>query len=394
MRIIIANDTYYPNVDGCSYFSQRLAHYLKENGHTVLVIAPGKTRHTEYSLHDGIPIFGLYSLPVLFHKDYRFSPPIFIKGKILSAMKEFKPDIVHVQGHFYIERTVAAIARKLRIPVIGTNHFMPENLSHYVHTLHAPDIAEKWVISFLWRDFRKVFEKLDLITTPTKTAAAMLQKIRLSKAAIPLSCGVDLKKFNPKNDGRYLVTRYHMRNKPILLCVARLAPEKNIDFVMRAFALAVKKVPMQLALVGGGMERKNLEELARDLGIDGCVTFTGFLPDEDLPNIYTTATAFVVAGSVELQSLVTMEAMASGLPVIAANKLALPELVHHGKNGFLFELDDVCLLANYMERIVSNEPLRRRMSEASLATAKSHDIRKTIRQFEKLYESLITAYRV
>ena len=407
MRIIIANDTYYPNVDGCSYFSQRLAHYLKKRGHSILVIAPSRTRHTEYFSHDGIDIFGLYSLPTLFHKAYRFSPPFFIKKKISAAIQTFRPDVIHVQGHFYIENAVVDVARELRIPVMGTNHFMPENLSHYAH---APKIVEAWIIKLMWSGFRSVFEKLEVVTAPTKTAARILHDIGLNKKVIPISCGVDLQKYNPQagaprgrsiglaslrlglNNGDYLRKRYHLPNKPLLLCVGRLAPEKNIDCILRAVAAIAaavsKKIPIHLVVAGGGLERKNLEKLAARLDIADSVTFTGFVPDEDMPNLYAISTAFAVAGTVELQSLVTMEAMASGLPVVAANALALPELVHHGENGYLFSPNDVAGIAEYFSRIFSDHALAKRMGQKSLQIAKAHDINITIASFEKIYESL------
>ena len=91
--------------------------------------------------------------------------------------------------------------------------------------------------------------------------------------------------------------------------------------------------------------RSDLETLVRHLGMKDRVTFLGYLRDEDVPRLYHLADLFVIAGLVELQSIVTMEAMASGLPIIAANAMALPELVHHGENGFLFAEDDAHALA-------------------------------------------------
>ena len=183
--------------------------------------------------------------------------------------------------------------------------------------------------------------------------------------------------------------RYKIPRKPILLYVGRLDKEKNLDLVIKASALAFGHVDFHLVIAGTGAEKNRLNKLAKNLGIEDHITFTGFVPDEDLPNLYAMAKCFVNAGTAELQSIVTMEAMATGLPIIAANAVALPELVHNGENGFLFEADDDNALAKYIERIFLDEPLRVRMGKESLNIIAEHDISKTINAFEEIYKTLL-----
>jgi glycosyltransferase involved in cell wall biosynthesis len=102
--------------------------------------------------------------------------------------------------------------------------------------------------------------------------------------------------------------------------------------------------------------------------------------------------SYPFAGVAELQSIVTMEAMASGLPVIAADAMALPELVHHGENGFLFPVDDARALASAALAILSNEPLRRQMAKKSLEIVKAHDINKIVEQYEMLYARMLASH--
>lgn len=386
MRILIGADTYYPNVDGASYFTQRLATQLKKRGHEILVIASSPTRHTALFSHDGVDCLGIFSLPTIVHKDYRFSPPFFIKDKIRAAIQNFKPDVVHIQSHFMISRTVAKVAQELGIPLVATNHFMPENLLHYGN---LPERVEKQLAKLAWKDFCSVFKKISIVTTPTKTAADVLKNNGLLQPAIALSCGIDLKRFNPKNSGEYLRERYKIPNVPVLLSVGRLAPEKNVDQTIEAFSLLPNQLKAHLVIVGNGTERERLEHLAENLGIKDKVTFTGFVPDEDMAAIYSLAHVFVTAGEAELQSLVTMEAMASGLPVIAIRAVALPELVHENENGFLFEPGDVTSFSSYIERLFTDDALHSNMSQKSLEIIGKHDIEKTIPTFEKLYEQAI-----
>lgn len=387
MKILIAADTYYPNIDGASYFTQRLAKGLADRGHTILVVAPGRELRSGYSTHNGVRMFGVRAVPIFFHKDYKFSLPFFLKSLLRPIVKNFNPDVVHIQGHFFVERAVMRVVQELGIPVIGTNHFMPGNLLPFAH---LPASLEEKMKRYMWNDFLSVFRGLPIVTAPTRTATSILKDIGLPQEALPISCGMNLKNFSASHDGSYLKKKYNLPDKPLLLSVCRLATEKNVDWIIKAAAITMKRTPLHVVIAGNGMERGRLEALVDDLGIRNNVTFLGYVTDEDLPYLYPLATTFVMAGTEELQSLVTMEAMASGLPVIAVNALALPELVHHDENGFLFESGDVASLAEYMYRIFSDPALRQKMSEESTRRIQAHDIAKTMVQFEKLYTSLLS----
>jgi len=385
MRIMIAAEDYYPNIDGSSYFSQRLAHYLKQKGHTILVIAPGRKTKSYFFSHDKINIFGVRSLPVLFYKGFRFGMPFLIQREIEKTTKQFRPDIVHIQGHLYICRAVTRIAKELGIPLIATNHFMPENILHY---LHLPDTAENIAKKIAWKQFKNVFSKADIVTTPTKTAVHILKKIGLKNYIIPISCGIDFTIFNPRHNGEYLKEKYSIPNKKILLYVGRLDKEKNLNALIYAYNLMARQSDIHFVIAGIGKKRESLEMLSLKLGLKNRITFTGFVTNDDLPYLYAISHCFIIAGIVELQSIVTMEAMATGLPVIAVNALALPELVRHGENGFLFKLNDIRSIAEYIKKIFSDDGLRKQMSLKSLEFIKAHDISNTIHHYELLYRAL------
>lgn len=383
MKILIATDTYYPNVNGASYFTQRLAFSLKERGHSILVIAPSRRARHEFYNYKGIDVCGIRSIPVFVYKNFRISPPFFIKKTIKKALTEFVPDVVHLQGHFFVGKTVLSVAQDMDIPTVGTNHFMPENLLHY---FHLPGAAREYLRLWSWKQFCSIFRKIDVVTTPTRTAARLLKEIGFPKYVYPISCGIDLRKFNPQNNGEYLKRRYAIPDKNILLSVGRLDKEKNIDLVLQALPLVRENIDFHFIIAGIGAEKRHLEQLVDRLDLAQYVTFTGFVPDEDLPNLYSIADCFIIAGTAELQSIVTMEAMASGLPVIAVRAMALPELVHNGENGYLFEPGDIFGIANCITRIFSNKSLRKEMTRRSLDMIRKHDIAEIITRFELLYE--------
>ena len=386
MKILIATDTYYPDVNGAAYFTYRLATTLAKRGHNVFVMCPSRLSKNTVLNGKGVTIYGIRSIPFPLYRNFRISP-LFISRTIRRAVKQVSPDIVHIQNHFLIGKEALSAAKRLGIPVIGTNHFMPENLLHY---LHLPGIAERWAQKLAWREFVRVFGQLDFVTTPTKTAAALLKEAGLNKDVVPISCGIDLERFSPTNDGSYLKRSFAIPiNKPVLLYVGRLEKEKRIDLILRALSDILRVTNVHLVLAGTGTEKRKLEVLTDRLGIQKAVTFTGFVPDKDLQNIYRIADLFVTAGIAELQSIVTMEAMASGLPVVAVNAMALPELVHDGENGYLFSDGDSQMLAEKAIAILSNQTMRAEMSKRSLEIIKDHDINKTIEKYASIYDEIV-----
>jgi len=355
----------------------------------VLVIAPGMSIWTKTTNINGINVFGLSSFPIFIYKGFRWPLALFARKDIEKAVLEFSPDVIHIQDHFFIGGTLAKFAKKSGIPIVGTNHFMPENLTHY---LHLPKKFEKAVSKTGWRYFRMIYGMLDMVTSPTETAVQLLNRVGLTKKAVAISCGIDLKRFNPSNDGAAIRAKYLLPTVPTLLYVGRLDKEKNVDVLLQAFSSIISKIDAHFVVAGKGAEKERLTELAKSLGIADKVTFTGFVNDSDLPYIYRIADCFVIGGIAELQSIVTMEAMASGLPVIAVNAMALPELVNHEKNGYLFDIKEKEILAEYMFKILSNPSLQQEMAQNSLKFIQKHDIENSLSAYEKIYQDVLAAH--
>jgi glycosyltransferase involved in cell wall biosynthesis len=269
---------------------------------------------------------------------------------------------------------------------MGTNHFLPENVVHHLH-LSAKKAFQ--VERLLWARFVKIYNHMYFVTAPTATAARLTKRPGLAKDVIPISSGVDLCRFHPGADASEIRNKYAIPYRKTLLCVGRLDQEKRVEVAIQAMPDIVKRVDAHLVVAGKGKLRGRLEALACRLGINDRVTFLGFLPDDDLPKLYCLGDIFVMPGVAELQSSATMEAMASGLPVIAADAKALPELVHHGENGFLFPQDDARELALAAARILSEEQLRNRMAKKSLEMIQIHDLKKIVERYEALYEQMI-----
>jgi len=139
MKILIASDTYYPDVNGASYFTQRLASMMAKRGHQVSVIAPARKFKDSVYTRDGVTVYGVRSIAIFVYPGFRICPLFLTQKSIEKHVKDISPDIIHIQNHFMIGKGVMKVAEELNIPVVGTNHFMPENLVHY---FHLPKFAE------------------------------------------------------------------------------------------------------------------------------------------------------------------------------------------------------------------------------------------------------------
>jgi glycosyltransferase involved in cell wall biosynthesis len=381
MKILFVSDSYYPHLNGVYYFVCRIGPLLMEKGHKVAVIAPSESIFSSLKKIDGLDVYGLPTVPNLIYPSIRLPILLMLKYRINRIIQSFKPDIIHIQDHFFISKMVVQINRKLKIPIIATNHFMPENFT----VLLPWDNLKPRLENYLWKDFSTVFNQVNLVTTPTETGARLIRP-KLKVDAIAISSGISLERFNPSGNTSKIKEKYGIPDKPVLLYVGRLDPEKHIEEILQSVALAVKKIDFCFLVVGRGTSKTALEQLTNQLGITDKVIFTGFVPDEELPYFYKLGRCFIIASIAELLSLVTLQAMASGLPIIAVDAGALSELVKDKMNGYLYKEGDIPAMIQYIVNIIASDEIYQKMSEKSLEFVQEHDIYKTLESFEKLYQ--------
>ena len=378
LRILIGADTFPPDVNGAANFGSRLAAGLTERGHTVHVEAPAfnGNRGAFLEKHDGAEfvVHRVYSWRWYPHDWLRFVLPWRSQAHAAQILDEVKPDVVHIQSHIVVGRGLARQAAKRGIRVIATNHFMPENIIDHTR---LPYFARKWAIRTAWKDAASTFAFCEAVTSPSRKAADFLETETNLEHVHAISCGIDAALYTPN---------FEPRTENRVIFVGRVSGEKHLEVLMKAIAQIDLGLDVQLEIVGGGDQMNQLKQLTRELGIDERVTFTGYVTDEQLRAALTRATVFAMPSIAELQSIATMEAMASGLPIVAANAMALPHLVHEGENGYLFDPGDAKDLADKLSRVLSlPDSELRRMKEASLRYIAAHDIQRTLSIFEQLY---------
>lgn len=392
MKIVIASDLHYPTINGVATFSRNLARGLAARGHEVLVIAPSQTGKKSKEIDGNHVIVRTVSVPFPFYQNFRIS--LSPAREVKKILLDFDPDVIHIQMLLGIGQATMRYGNKLGIPIVSTNHAMPENLMDNLKLL-APVSRP---INYMLKAYGARFHaKADFITMPTQSAIDMFNENDIvTKSGVPLeavSNGIDLTHFSPGTPHEAIYSRYGIpRGVPTISYIGRLDAEKHVPVLVRAFVRVKRIIPStHLVIVGDGTERVLLENLARELGIEDDVTLTGRVSDEDLQELHRIGTVFAMPSPAELQSIACLEAMASGQPIVAVDAGALRELCQDQRNGYLCEQDDEVMIADGLLAIIADPNLRAAMSRESLAIAHTHDLRTTLERFETIYGSLVKA---
>jgi 1,2-diacylglycerol 3-alpha-glucosyltransferase len=384
MKILIAADLHWPTINGVATFSRNLARGLAARGHEVLVIAPSQTGKS-YEEYDGnYLIKRTVSVPLPFYQNFRIS--LTPQREVRRIIKGFEPDVVHIQMALFIGYAVRSYGLKYEIPIVATNHAMPENLLDNLRML-APLSRP---IAYLMTEYGARFHaKFDYVTMPTAAAMSMFGETKMPAKIEAVSNGIDLSRFTPTTPHPSIYETYNIpTDRRIVSYVGRIDAEKHIDVLLRAFA-KITNDTMHLLVVGSGVEAANLQMLAAELGIAENVTFTGRVSDEDLAELHRVGDVYCMPSPVELQCIAMLEAMASGKPVVAVDAGALKELCQNGVNGILCEKDNVDEIAEAIQKILGDEKLRKTYGKQSLEIAKTHDLTHTLDRFEEIYASVL-----
>jgi glycosyltransferase involved in cell wall biosynthesis len=383
MRIIVVTDQYAPMVGGVPAVTRGLAIGLAQRGHSVTVLAPSASVRGAAAMDGPTSVRYLGSLPWPWYPGMRVARvPFRAIHKYISAAA---PDVVHIHSPVVLGVLANWHAGRTGVPVVYTNHYMPSNFAGTAGD-GSPLLKTwfySWVVGFA--------NRCGYVTAPTETALGLLVERGLQAQARVISNGVDLRKFQPGPPDKALAERYGLRlDRPVILSLGRLSPEKRLDVLLDAAERLTGRG--QLVIVGAGPQEAALKTRAAGQGIAARVTFLGHVPDADLPGIYRLGDVFAISSQAELQSLVTMEAMACGLPVVAADAYALSELVHHGTNGFLFSVGKDAELASCLDALTSDKNARLRMGRESLRIIASHGRDSTLAEWESVYALMAGKY--
>ena len=367
-RVLYCTDTYPPQVNGVSVVTARSVAGLRERGWTVGVISPRYPTRPPIGVKQFVDDFGTADLHVEIpsmafppYPDIRLAAPAY--GRIARTVHEFQPDLVHCATEFMIGRLGQIAARRFGIAQVSSYH---TDFSRYTEAYGAPrlrTVVSNYIGRFHGRARRTY--------TPSAMARADLLGFGVRDVEV-WGRTIDTRAFRPDRRDLFFRRLNEWDHKFVLLHVGRLAAEKGVHRILDAFRIARALLPVgsvRLVIAGGGPDEAALRRAAPP-----DVTFLGVLDHKRaLPELYASADAFVFASLTETLGLVVLEAMASGLPVIATPAGGVADHLRDGENGLAFPANDVDAMAHAMVRLAMDEKLRKDLARGARRSAEALD---------------------
>ena len=383
MRVGIFSESYPPLINGVSTSVQTLTAQLEQAGHTVFVFTSRYPRYQD----ERTGVFRYPSVNALVEPDYVL--PIPLSPSITRAIPTLGLDIVHSQSPFFLGLIARRTAHALNLPHLSTNHTLYTEYAHYMPLLPVGTtrrLLVRWMEGF--------YNSCDRVLAPSE----LTRRVLLDRCGVktPISVVPTAIPAPPYILARPAETRQEFGLPPdarILLYVGRLAPEKNLDLLLRSFALVTAKTnDTYLVLAGSGKSRRALESQARALGIHRRTRFTGFLSRTKLDPLYQAADVFLFPSKTETQGLAVGEALAAGLPCVVVDAGGAPEAIRAGVDGFLVE-DHAEAMAGRALELLSDPLQYRRMAEEARRGASARVPEAVGGRIIRIYEELIAGRR-
>lgn len=369
MRIAFFTDTYHPNHDGVVRAIDDFKAELTRRGDSVFVVSSGTLGDRRVNTNRDVQYHTSLRLPP--YPQYKVA--LFPYPRSLVACQRRRIELVHSHGLGPMGVASVTTAKALRLPLVGTFHtLLPQGVRNYTKRPRVADFLERST----WRALSLFYKPFDVVTAPSKVMCELLDEHGVEGARV-VPNAVDSAKFKPSASRSWLEKKTG-RKGPFVLSLGRVSHEKNIPLVIDAFAEARRELGGgTLVVAGGGPQLAELKALK-----PSNVVFTGFVEERDLAKYYSAADAFVSASTFETQGLALLEAMACGTPVAGADSLAIPEVVKTGKNGYLFEANEIGACA---EAIVKAASAKKKLSSACRATALKYSVGKCTDELVKAY---------
>ena len=307
MRVGFFTECYRPIVNGVVASIDALCDGLRAHGVGVTTIAP----HFPHFVDDARDVVRVPSLPLPTQTAYRLCVP-YLNGDDRRRLRGI--DVVHAHSPFVTGWMGASYARRHNVPLVFTYHTRLDAYAHYAPFDRAT--TERAMIELT----RRYANGADAVIVPTTAMEVRLRELGVHAPIAVVPSAIDVERFAAGRRSALVRARLGASgDAPLALVVSRLGMEKNLELVLDATA---RFAELRLAVVGEGPHRAALEERARRLGVAERVRFVGALARERLPDVYASADAFVFPSTTDTQGLVLAEALAAGLPVIAADSEA------------------------------------------------------------------------
>ncbi len=332
MRIALFVETYTPCINGVVTHLNILKKGFEQLGHEVLIVT-ADTETKRHYIEDGI----MHCPAKKLKRIYGFGLALPFSRKRLRLLKNFDPDIIHVHQEFGVGLSGFLFAKILKVPLVYTLHTMYDEYVFYV----APKMLIKMTKKMLHSYEKRLASSADVIVGPSKKVEDFLRLCGVKKKIelIPNTADLDLFTPDAASEEKKAELRKELgipESATIGCFVGRLGKEKSVDIVIRNFASELKDENIYFLVVGSGPEEEPLKALAEELSVSDKVKFTGAVKHSDVACYYSLSDFFITASLTEMHSISMLEAMSSGLPIIARYDEVNASQITSGVNGEYF----------------------------------------------------------
>ncbi len=370
LHIAFVTETYPPEVNGVSMTVARVVEGMRARGHRVQLVRPRQSAADTPVHTDAYDEVLMRGLPIPRYPELKMGLPQ--SGALLTLWSTQRPDLVHIATEGPLGWSALRAARRLGVPVS----------SDFRTNFHA--YAQHYGISLLKRPVLAYLRYFHSRTVCTMVPTESLRRELVEQGFRDLSVvarGVDTVRFHPAHRSAELRRQWGVGDDDmVVMCVGRLAPEKNLNDLLAAYQAMRRVQPRtRLVLVGDGPARPTLQAACPE------AIFAGSRTGADLSAHYASADAFLFPSLTETFGNVTPEAMASGLPVLAYDHAAAGQLIEHGENGLLAACGAAPDFIGQAERLAADPQHARRMGVAARQTAERLAWDAVIDQVETLF---------
>ncbi|MDE2018735.1 MAG: glycosyltransferase [Patescibacteria group bacterium] len=393
MRIALFSDNFYPELSGISDSLISLAEELAARGHQIHFYVPkyapedySKARqpYRELDLGPNVAFTRFAGIP--FKTGTGQAHGVIPDGLRHAAVCDFNPDVIHTQTFYGLGVEALIESRRLRVPLVGTNHTAVREFLRYM------PVKSEWTDNLVLKYVNWYYSQCVTVTAPSQSVFREMKESGFKKEGIALSNPIATEVFKPLRDKAALRKKWRVGNSAIIHA-GRLANERSIDVMIRALPLVQKEIPeAELVLAGRGADEQELRGLAESLKVGGSVKFLGFIDQPHLVEVMNVGKVFAITSTADTQSMVMMQAMACGIPIVGVNARALPEYIN-ASNGFVVEPGDAAALARKLIEVLRNPALRKKLGAGGRKMAVQFSPPAIAERWEEIYKGAIRKFK-
>ena len=386
MRIALITDCYWPRVNGVTVSVQTYRDELQRLGHEVIILCP------EYPAawgavpkEDSVKRFP--SMPNSVSKEDRLIRPTAFP-RFIRTLEQFNPDVVHINTEITANFAARSYAKLRGYPILVTSHTDYEDyIGNYI--TYVPDRLLRATVRFL---MRAIYRSADVIITPSRTQEQKLKAYHIRKRFVVIPTGI-APSFRPREGDEVAAYRASLDSRfpslagrRILLFAGRLTVEKDVKFLVPVLRRVLNhRDDVALVFAGDGPARAQVEAMAQRSGLAERCVFLGYVERSELPLVYSCADVFVFPSKTETQGLCTIEAMGTGLPVVAIGEMGTRDVMRGDHGGFMVR-DDKKEFSGAVLRLLNDGKLRAKKSAEAIDWARQYRVEATTQRLARLYK--------